>query len=103
MTTIYCDSGAHVHIFDHTGVRRLTLFGESRIPELDNDSECCALINLGDKLKFVPQVFYPQLRKGRVVVATPPNKEHWSSFSHEHPARIRCMPTWKWGPLYFAR
>ena len=103
MTTIYCDNGAHVHIFDHTGVRRLTLSNESRIPELDNNSECCALVNLGDKLKLVPEVFYPQLREGRVVVATSPSREHWSSFSHEHPARICCMPTWEWGPLYFAR
>ncbi|KIL55326.1 hypothetical protein M378DRAFT_56130, partial [Amanita muscaria Koide BX008] len=61
MTTIYCNRGAYVHIFDHTGVRRLTLSGESRIPELDNNSECCALVNLGDKLKLVPAVFYPQL------------------------------------------
>jgi hypothetical protein len=103
MTTIYCDKGAHVHIFDHTGVRRLTLSNESRIPELDNNSECCALVNLGDKLKLVPEVFYPQPREGRVVVATSPSREHWSSFSHEHPARICCMPTWEWGPLYFAR
>ncbi|KAM6503866.1 hypothetical protein JOM56_000809 [Amanita muscaria] len=102
MTTIYCDRGAYVHIFDHTGVRRLTLSGESRIPELDNNSECCALVNLGDKLKLVPAVFYPQLRKGRVVVATSPSQEHWSTFSHEHPARVCCMPTWEWGPLYFA-
>ncbi|KAI0296510.1 hypothetical protein B0F90DRAFT_1745842 [Multifurca ochricompacta] len=102
MTTIYCDSGEYVHIFDHTGVRRLTLSDGSRIPELDNNSECCALINLRDMLKLVPQVFYPRIRKGRVVVATRPSKEHWSTFSDEHPARICCMPTWKWGPLYFA-
>ncbi|KAF8807200.1 hypothetical protein BYT27DRAFT_6558586 [Phlegmacium glaucopus] len=102
MTTIYCDRGAYVHIFDRTGVRRLTLSDKSRIPELDNNLECCALVNLGDKLKLVPQVFYPQLRKGRVVVATSPSMEHWSTFSHEHPARLCCMPTWEWGPIYFA-
>ncbi|KIL69383.1 hypothetical protein M378DRAFT_21547 [Amanita muscaria Koide BX008] len=102
MTTVYCDRGAYVHIFDDTGVRRLTLSDGSRIPELDNNSECCALVNLGDKLKLVPDVFYPQLRKGRVVVATSPSKEHWRSFSHEHLARVCCMPTWEWGPLYFA-
>ena len=103
MTTIYCDRGACVYIFDHTGVRRLDLSDVSRIPELDKNSKCCALVNLGDKLKSVPEVFYPQFRRGRVVVATSPSKEHWSSFSHEHPAKMCCMPTWNWGPLYFAR
>ena len=81
----------------------MTLSDESRIPELDNNLECCALVNLGDKLKLVPDVFYPHLREGRVVVATSPSTEHWSSFSHEHPARICYMPTWKWEHLYFAR
>ena len=100
MTTIYCEKGTHVYIFDHTGVTRLALSAESRIPELDNNSECCALVNLGDRLKLVPDVFYPDGRKGRVVVASSPSKEHWSS---EHPAKICCMPTWEWGPLYFAR
>ena len=103
MTTIYCDRGTRVHIFDHMGVRRLALSDESRIPELDNNLESCALVNLGDSLKEVPRVFYPHLRVGRVVVATSPNKEHWFSFSHEHPARMYYMPTWEWGPLYFAR
>ena len=77
--------------------------GESRILELDDNVNCCALVNLGDKLKLVPDVFYPQLHKGRVVVATSPNKEHWSNFSHEHAARMCFMPTWEWGPIYFAR
>jgi len=103
MTTIYCDTGTHVHIFDHTGVKRLTLSDGSRIPELDNNSKSCALVNLGDDLKLVPQVFYPKIRMGRVVVATSPDEEHWSTFSHEHPAKICCMPTWEWGPLYLAR
>ena len=103
MTTIYCDAVTHVHIFDKTGVRRLTLSGGSRIPELDNKLESCALVNLGNKLESVPDVFYPQIRMGRVIVATSLSKEHWFTFSHEHLAKICCMPTWKWGPLYFAR
>jgi len=83
------------------GVRRLILDG-SRISELDNNSESCALVNLGVNLELVPKVFAPHSRVGRVVVATSPNREHWSTFSHENPARTYCMPTWEWGPLYFA-
>jgi hypothetical protein len=103
LTTIYCDRSTHAHIFDGTDVRRLTLFDGYRIHELDANAHCCALVNLGDHLKFVPEVFYPYLRKGRVVVATSPDKNHWSTFAHEHPAWICCMPTWEWGPLYVAR
>ena len=65
--------------------------GESRILELDDNVNCCALVNLGDKLKLVPDVFYPQLRKGRVVVATSLNKEHWSNFSHEQQGCVLCL------------
>jgi hypothetical protein len=103
MTTIYCDTGSYVHVFDRTGVRRLPLSNGSRIPELDENSKCCALVNLGDGLKLVPEAFYPRLRKGRIVVATSPSQERWSTFSHEHQAKIICMPTWNWGHLYFAR
>jgi hypothetical protein len=103
LTTIYCDVKTHAHIFDSTGVRRVHLFDGYRIPELDADVQCCALVNLGDELMTVPNMFYPKFRKGRVVVATSPDKGHWSSFAHEHTAKISCMPTWSWGPMYFAR
>lgn len=100
LTTIYCDGKMHAHIFDGMGVRRLTLSDGYRIPELDADPRCCALVNLGDCLTLVPDVFYPQLRKGRVVMATSPDQNRWSNFAHEHMAKICCMPTWSWGPLY---
>jgi len=103
LTTIYCDEDTHIHIFDSTGVRRVELSGGYRIPELNTDVQCCALVNLGDELLSVPPAFYPKLRKGRVVVATSPDVAHWSRFAHEHPARICCMPTWSWGPMYFGR
>ena len=103
MTTIYCDELTHAYIFDNTGVRRLTLSDGYRIPELDDDSKCCALVNLGDKLTSVPEVFYPNIREGRVVVTTSPSEKHWSTFVHENPARICFMPTWGWGSLYIAR
>ena len=103
LTTIYCDKPTHAYIFDGTGVRTVTLSDRHRIPELDADPQCCALVNLGDRLTLVPGVFYPKIRKGRVVVATLPDKNHWSSFAHEHLARIYCMPTWSWGPLYICR
>ncbi len=101
MTTIYCDQGTHAYVFDNTGVRRLTLSARYRIPELDRDSECCALVNLGDRLTFVPEVFYPEIRRGRVVVTTSPSEELWST--DENLARTCWMPTWRWGPLYIAR
>ena len=85
------------------GVRRLTLSVNSRIPELDNNPESCALVNLGNTLKWVPTVFFPRRRKGRVVVATSPYEEHWSTFSRPNLAKTCCMPTWEWGTLYFAR
>lgn len=103
LTTIYCDSKTNAYIFDDMGVRRETISDELRISELDHNARCCALVNLGDKLASVPPVFYPETRVGRVVVATPPVEKHWSTFSHENTARVCCMPTWSWGPLYFAR
>jgi hypothetical protein len=103
LTTIYCDRSTHTYIFDGKGVRTLTLYDGYRIPELDASPQCCALVNLGDRLTLVPDAFYLELRKGRVVVATSPNKTHWSTFAHERLARVCCMPTWEWGPLYMAR
>ena len=70
LTTIYCDRDIHAHIFVGTGVRRLILSDRYRIPELDANLQCCALVNLGDHLTLVPDVFYPGFRKGRVVVAS---------------------------------
>ena len=102
-TTIYCDTKEQAHIFDANGVRKMHLSNGYRFPELDADSQCHALVNLGDELESVPNTFYPEFRMGRVVVATPPDKRHWSNFAHEHRARICCMPTWPWGPVYFGR
>jgi hypothetical protein len=50
LTTIYCDKPTHAYIFDSTGVRTVTLSDGYRIPELDADPQCCALVNLGDRL-----------------------------------------------------
>ena len=102
-TTIYCDTESHAHIFDDKGVRKMSLLNGYRFPELDTDPGCCALVNISDKLKSVPETFYPSLRKGRVVVASSLDSTHWRSFAHEWPARICCMPTWSWETLYFGR
>jgi hypothetical protein len=82
------------------------------ISELDADPQCCALADLGDRLTLIPRVFYPKIRKGRVVVATSPDKNHWSSFAHEHLARmyadmvmgaiIYLQVSETWWPLFVA-
>ncbi|KAF8220128.1 hypothetical protein L208DRAFT_1382747 [Tricholoma matsutake] len=102
LTTIYCDESTHTHIFDDMGIRRLILSSRYHIPELDVNPLCCALVNLRDQLTFVPNMFYPKIHKSRVIVATSLDKNHWSTFAHEHLVRICCMPTWEWGPLYIA-
>ena len=80
-------------------VIKVTLSDGYRIPELDANPQCCALVNLGDEFVSFPNTFYPEFRKGRVVVATSPDREHWSNFAHEHPANADMVM----GPLYYGR
>jgi hypothetical protein len=82
-TTIYCDTTGEAHIFDaNFSVRKMDLSKGYCFPELDADSQCHALVNLGDQLISVPSMFYPQFCIGRVVVATSLDKRHWSNFTH---------------------
>ena len=78
---VYCDRPGNAHVFSDDGVRAIDLTTEGRIPELDNNSLCCALVNLGDALPQPPLQFYPTLRLGRVVIATSPNPIHVQRFS----------------------
>ncbi|KDQ19358.1 hypothetical protein BOTBODRAFT_41603 [Botryobasidium botryosum FD-172 SS1] len=98
--TVYCGDGAFVHVFTHSGVRKVPLSSLARIKELDEHRHCCALVNIGGNLKQPPSQFYPERREGRLVVATSPNPEHSASFSKENVAKILWMPTWDWEELY---
>jgi hypothetical protein len=103
LDTIYCDRTGFAHVFTGNGVRRVDLGTNSRIHDLDSNSNCCALVNLGDQMVHAPAHFYPITRRGRVVIATSPNPEHLVTFSKEHEASTYCMPTWSWEDLYCSR
>ena len=100
MVTIFCDHASFAHVFSSAGVRRVVLADVWSIPELDNDSNCTALINICTDLAQPPSHFSPKNRKGRVVVAISPNVEHWKSFTKERAAGIYCMPTCDWDDLF---
>jgi hypothetical protein len=102
MVTIYCDRPDSAHVFSDKGVRTVDLTFERRISELDTNSHCCALVNLGDALQQLPLQFYPSDRLGRVVVATSPNPKHLERFK-EHASFKYYMPTWNWDDLYCGR
>jgi hypothetical protein len=103
MVTIVCDHPSFAHVFNDNGVQRVDLKTVSRIEELDEDSKCCALVNISPVLPQPPIHFYPSYRRGRVVVATSPNSEHLNTFSKERKASIYCMPTCDWDDLYCSR
>ncbi|KDQ06536.1 hypothetical protein BOTBODRAFT_181501 [Botryobasidium botryosum FD-172 SS1] len=99
LDTVYCDDPGYAHVFTKGGVEKVYLTPYTRIRELDTDSKCCALVNLGVDLERPPSQFKSQIRRGRLVVATPPNPEH-TRFAKEHPAQTYWMPTWGWRDLY---
>lgn len=102
MVTIFCDAASYAHVFSSSGVRRVSLLSEDRIPELDTNPRSCALVNLGVELLLPPVQFYPSKRLGRLVVAASPNPVHVTCFK-EHPAVTYYMPTWDWDNLYCGR
>jgi len=103
LVTIYCDNEYYAYVFSNDGVRAVDLRKQTRIQELDTDDQSCALVNLGDRLTQPPDHFYPNIRRGRVVIATSPNEKHLSKFSRERKAGDYCMPTWTWNDLYCSR
>ena len=103
LVTVFCNQKGFAHVFSDAGVKKVLLKDGSRILELDENSHCCALVNISDRLESVPFQFYPDERRGRVAVATSPNPAHLANFSHEHSVSTYCMPTWSWSDLYCCR
>jgi hypothetical protein len=102
MVTIFCNVGDYAHVFSDSGVRRVSLLDEDRIPELDRNSHSCALVNLGAELLQPPKQFYASNRRGRLVIAASPNPDHVACFK-ECPTLTYYMPTWNWDDLYCGR
>lgn len=102
MVTIFCNVGGYAHVFSDSGVRRVSLLDEDRIPELDRNPRSCALVNLGAELLHPPAQFYASNRRGRLVIAASPNPDHVVCFK-ERPTLTYYMPTWDWDDLYCGR
>ncbi|KDQ08732.1 hypothetical protein BOTBODRAFT_179652 [Botryobasidium botryosum FD-172 SS1] len=98
--TIYCDDATFAHVFTRHGVRKVHIRPDYGIRELEQNPRCCALINLSNDLEKPPDQFYPTARKGRVVLAMPPDPFHYANFSKKHQAATYWMPTWGWRELY---
>lgn len=103
LVAVYCAKPDFAYIFSEDGVQKVFLADGSRIDELDENTHCCALVNLGYRLMQVPEQFYPSERLRRVVIATSSNEAHLSKFAKEHPGNTYYMPTWGWDDLYRCR
>lgn len=103
MVTIYCGHKRFAYVFSDTGVRKVDMMYVARISELDKNSHCCALVDIGDQVLQPPDPFYPSMRRGRVIIATSPDPKHLETFSKQHPASTYFMPTWSWSDLYCSR